>query len=278
MLDSQAAGCAVDFIPPSDPEFIRNSHTHPGSPARVALLLNALLDGHFDALVLDASSLPTQMPSGLVIGAVTRRITPCDALISSDEQILDELPDGATVAADSHRRRTQMMCYRPELHIVDVRGSLDSMIQKIRSGVLDAAVVAAADMERLGRQDAVVELLTNSVCVPAAGQGALSVIVRSAEAPFRDSVQQINDARTSAALRAEWSFLEHLGVEDTSLVGVLGTIEDGTVELDGVLAVPDVNEKIRCLVRGAIGQEEELGEMLACEILDAGGREVLSIL
>ena len=130
-------------------------------------------------------------------------------------------------------------------------------------------------MERLGKQDCLTELLTNSVCIPAAGQGALAILIRSAEDQFRYAVQSINCHTTFNVLRSEWAFLEHLGVEDTRYVGVLGSVENKALELEGALAVPDVGERIHFIVKGTLGQEEELGKTLAEEILEAGGRDIL---
>lgn len=265
---------SIDFVAPDDAG-LKSSSDEPNSPARLAKLMSGLLDGVCDALVLDAVNLPARIPPGLTIGAITRRITPYDALISNDERILDELPVNAAVAANTLRREAQMMYYRPDLRMVRSRGSLDSIIQKVRSRSIDAAVVAAADMENVGKQEYVVELLTNSVCVPAAGQGALAVLIRSSEATFRESVQSINDPRTYGALRAEWAFIEHLEVDGEAPVGVLCSIENKVIELEGVLVFPDGREKVQFMVKGSLGQEEELGQTLAQEILDAGGREVI---
>jgi hydroxymethylbilane synthase len=274
LLQDYGARHAIDFISPEDPS-LKDSRDEPNSPTRLATLMNGLLEGVCDALVLDAVNLPTRIPSGLTIGAITGRITPYDALMSNRERILDELPENAVVAANTPRREAQMLYYRPDLRVVRARGSLDSLIQKVRGRSIDAAVVAAADMENMGKQEYVVELLTNSVCVPAPGQGALAVLIRSSEETFRETVQSINDPRTYNALRAEWAFMEHLGVNGTAPVGVLCSVENKVLELEGVLAFPDGREKIQCMVKGSLGQEEDLGRTLAQEILDAGGREVI---
>jgi hydroxymethylbilane synthase len=275
LLHDYGAKHSIDFVAPDDAA-LKESRDDPNSPARLATLMNGLLEEAYDALVLDAVNLPARIPPGLTIGALTRRITPYDALMSNEELILDVLPENAVVAANTLCREAQMLYYRPDLRIVQSRGSLDSLIQKVRGGSIDAAVIAAADMENMGKQEFVVELLTNSVCVPAAGQGALAVLIRSSEATFRESVQSINDPRTYSALRAEWSFMEHLGAESGAPVGVLGSIENNVLELEGVLAYPDGREKVHFMVKGTLGQEEDLGRTLAQEILDAGGREVLS--
>jgi len=265
----------ADFVSPGEFPQLKESKAHPNSPARVALLMNALLEDRYDALVLDAAILPLRMPSGITIGAITRRLTPCEALISGEEIILDELADNAVLAANGVRREAQMHYYRPDLQIVHAKGSVDSLIQKVNSSRIDAAVVAAADMERLGKQEIVVELLTNAVCVPAAGQGALAVLVRGGKEQFTDCVRHINDAATFCELGAERAFLNGLGVDVAQPVGVLASTEGNLLEVEGILASPDGREKIQFLVKGTPGQELELGETLAEEILKAGGREIL---
>jgi hydroxymethylbilane synthase len=273
---AHGARVPVEFVPSQESESLKNSSALPASPERNALLMSQLLNGDCDVLVLDASALPTRLPSGLTIGALTTRITPYDALISNNDGILDELPENATLATCCNSREAQLRYYRPDLRIVRAQGSVDSLLQKVRASRIDCAVIAAADLERLGKQECVVELLTNSVCIPPAGQGALAVLIRSSEDQFRDAVQAINDPATHGVLRAEWTFLEHLGVDASAPVAVLATIEGKALELEGMVAYPDGSEKIQCMVKGAIGNEEDLGRTLATEILEAGGREVIA--
>jgi hydroxymethylbilane synthase len=275
-LEAHSSKHAIDFITPAESEFLKTSRALPSSPERLAILLSLLLDAECDVLVLDASGLPTRLPTGLTIGALTHRITPYDALVSNDDCILDELRENAVLATCSLRREAQLRYYRPDLKIVRTQGSVDSILQKVKGGKADCAVIAAADVERLNKQEYVAELLTNSVCVPAAGQGALAVLIRSSEEQFRDAVQSINDPATHAVLRAEWSFLEHLEVDPSAPVAVLASIEGKAIELEGMVAFPDGSEKIQCMVKGAMGNEEDLGQTLAKEILEAGGRDVIA--
>jgi hydroxymethylbilane synthase len=274
-LEPHGSRHAIDFVTAADSEFLKASRALPASSERLALLLSRLVDGECDVLVLDAAVLPARLPSGLTIGALTRRITPYDALISNDDCILDELPENAMLATCSLRREAQLRYYRPDLKIVRAQGSIDSMLQKVKGGTVDCAVIAAADAERLGKQECVVELLTNSVCVPASGQGVLAVLVRSSEEQFRDAVQSINDPATHTMLRAEWAFLEHVDVDSSAPVAVLASIEGKAIELEGMVAFPDGSEKIQVMVKGVMGDEEDLGRTLATEILEAGGREVI---
>jgi hydroxymethylbilane synthase len=274
-LETHGSRHSVDFVSAADSDSLKNSHALPSSPERLAILLSRLVNGECDALVLDASLLSARLPSGLTIGALTRRITAVDAVVATDGRILDELEENALLATSSLRREAQLRYYRPDLKIVRTQGSVDSMLQKVKGGTVDCAVLAASDVERLSKQEFVSELLTNQVCVPAAGQGALAVLIRSSEEQFRDVVQCINDPATHAMLRAEWSFLEHVGVDSSAPVAVLASIEGKAMELEGMVAFPDGSEKILCMVKGSVGNEEDLGTTLAKEILDAGGREVI---
>jgi hydroxymethylbilane synthase len=275
LLETYCTKGSVEFVTPGDSPYLKDSRTQPNSPARIALLMNGLMENDCDALVMDAAVMPTRVPSGLTIGAVTRRFTPCDALICNDETILDELEDNAVLAANGARREAQMLYYRPDLKIVHAKGSLDSLLQKVKSSKIDAAVVAAADMERLGKQECVVELLTNAVCVPAAGQGALVVLVRKGEDHFKDCFHKINDPSSRREIDAEWAFLDHLGLNGAHPVGVLASTEGNVLEVEGVLAYPDGREKIHFVVKGSPGHETDLGRTLAVEVLEAGGREIL---
>lgn len=236
--------------------------------------MNKLLEGEFDALVVNATQLFARLPVGLTIGAITKRLTPYDVLVSVD-CLLDELEEGASVIANDIRIQSQLLFYRPDLAVTRSKGSVDAIIQKVHAGTVDAAVLAAGDVERLQKQDHVVEFLTCSVSIPAAGQGSLAVLVRSDEEPAKKSIRAINDAAAYSEIAAERAFLDYLGVTEEAPVGVLGSIEGKTLELEGMIAYPDGRERIREVVSGSLGKEAELGEQLAHEILDAGGNAIL---
>ncbi len=247
----------------------------PNSPSRVARLMKALLEQEFDAVVVNAAYLPSRLPTGLTIGAITDRLTPFDVLISSNERLLDELPENATVVANDIRREAQLLYYRADLSIVRSKGSVDSMIQKVKNGKVDAVVLAAADVERLHKQDYVVEFLTCSICIPAAGQGSLAVLVRSDEEQVKKMIRGINHPASYSEIIAEWAFLDRLGAVENAPVGVLGSIEGKILELEGMIASMDGRERIHSVAKGNIGHEIELGQRLAEEVLEAGGSDVL---
>lgn len=247
----------------------------PNSPARIATLIKNLLDSQYDALVVNAVFVPPKLPEGVFIGALTDRLTPYDVIISKDDEIFDELPKESTVLANDLRREAQLLYYRPDLVMVKSRGSVDSLIQKVKSAKVDAVILSAADVERLQKQDYVAEVFTNSICVPAAGQGSLAVLVRAGDDQIGKCISTINNAASSSELLAEWSFMNAFSLSHSDPVGVLGSIEGKNIELEGVLALPDGTEKIRSVVHGTAGKEEELGQLLAHDILEAGGREIL---
>jgi len=273
-LKKQCPKLAIEAVP-SDEERDGEDNSGPRSPQRIAALMTRLLGEEFDALVLSAANLPAKLPVGLTIGAITARLTPFDVLISSTDCILDELLENASVIANSMRREAQLLYYRPDLKMVRAKGSVDSIIQKVRNGKVDAAVLCADDVERLNKQDQVAEFLTCSICIPAAGQGSLAVLVRSGEEHTKRSFQAINDAASYSEITAERAFLDYMGAQDAVPTGVLGSIEGKLLELEGMIALPDGRERIHAVVKGAVGHEAELGEKLAAEILEAGGVELM---
>jgi hydroxymethylbilane synthase len=152
---------------------------------------------------------------------------------------------------------------------------VDSVIQKVKGGRLDAAVLAASDVERLKKQDYVSEFLTCSICIPAAGQGSLAVLVRSDEEQVKKAIRGINHPASYSEIIAEWAFLDHIGAPEGAPVGALGSIEGKVLELEGMIASPDGTERIHSMVKGSVGHEIELGRKLAQEVLEAGGRDLL---
>ena len=134
LLVAYSSRHAIDFVTTDEPDALKNSKALPSSPERIATLMSRLLDGDCDVLVLDASLLPARMPTGLTIGALTPRITPCDALISNNDCILDELRDNAMLATNTLRREAQLRYYRPDLRIVRAQGSFDAVLQKVKNG------------------------------------------------------------------------------------------------------------------------------------------------
>ncbi len=188
-------------------------------------LEEALLDGRADIAVHSAKDLPGELPSGLAVLATPVREDPSDVLVGSPGG-LDALPAGAVVGTTSPRRRAQVLAARPDLQVAEVRGNVDTRLAKLDAGDVDALVLAAAGLARLGisRPDAVP--LTGERFLPAAGQGIVAVEGRADDEPLREALAPLDDPASRACLAAERAFLARLGGGCSVPAGAL-CIRDG---------------------------------------------------
>lgn len=236
---------------------------------------HALLDGRIDLAVHSMKDFPTEMAEGLMIAAVTKRLNPFDVLISADNKILDDLPEGATIGTSSPRRIAQLLSYRPDLEMVDARGNLDTRVRNLEKGKYHAIVVAAAGVERLGLQNRVSEIFTTEVCVPAPGQGALAVQVRSDDKEAARVAKKLDDNESHRQVNAERAFLKAMGGGCNVPIGALCRREEDVVTIEGIVAGPDGVEVYRDSEEGAVGEEVDLAVRLAARLLEAGAGSVL---
>ncbi|MBI2940745.1 MAG: hydroxymethylbilane synthase [Chloroflexi bacterium] len=171
----------------------------------------ALLAGRIDFAVHSLKDLPSALPPGLALAAILPREDPRDVLIARSAPSLVALPAGARVATSAPRRFTQLHAARPDLHLVDIRGNVDTRLRRLRAGDFDAIVLAAAGLHRLGRAGEITEYLPLDVCLPAVGQGALAVEARVDDADLLAMLQAIDHPPTRAAVTAERAVLRALG-------------------------------------------------------------------
>jgi hydroxymethylbilane synthase len=256
------------------------SDHHPETPLSVIdrrdvftrQLDEALLGGEIDLAIHSLKDVPTEMPEGMALAAVTERRDPSDVLVSGERYDVDGLPEGAVVATSSLRRRAQLLHRRPDLRIVEIRGNVDTRIRKMREGYADAVVLARAGLERLGL-DAPHTIVPPEVVLPAVGQGALTAATLE-DHPLRALVREtLNYETTEKAVLAERAMLRTLEGGCRVPVGALGVVEDGTVRLRGVVASPDGTLVYRGEASG--GEPEEVGDRLAREVLERGAAVVL---
>ncbi len=238
-------------------------------------LERALLDGSIDIAVHSLKDLPTVLPEGLIIGAVTQRAETKDALVSEKYDSLQALPLGAKVGTSSLRRRAQLLALRPDLNVVDVRGNVDTRLQKVSDGHLDALILAAAGLQRLGYEKKIKELLPYDLMLPAVGQGALAAECRAADKETLELLAALHDEKTALATAAERAFLEVVEGGCQVPIGVRAVICDGELTLNALIASTDGSKSIRRQAQGAALCGKELAEKLAGEMLDAGGRDIL---
>lgn len=235
-----------------------------------------LLAGDIDLAVHSLKDMPTELPPGLTLGTVTARADAGDALISPRYRMLDNLPPAARVGTSSLRRKAQLLAYRPDLTICDLRGNLDTRLGKLASQQLDAIVLAVAGLRRLGWEEHITEILQPDVCLPAVGQGALAIETRADDRAVLDILAFLHDEATAQAVTAERAFLHELEGGCQVPIGVWGRLADGRLRLDAVIATADGRRCLRDSACGQPGEAEELGCSLARRMYAAGGREILA--
>ena len=239
-------------------------------------LEQAMLDDAVDLAVHSLKDMPTEVPDGLVIGAITTRLDPGDAFVSAHYAAVEDLPVGARVGTSSLRRRAQLLAVRPDLTICDLRGNVNTRLAKLDAGEFDAIVLAAAGLKRLGFERRIRTILPRSVMLPAVGQGALAIECRAGDAAILSAIEFLRDAGMTTAAQAERAFLRRVEGGCQIPVGVYAEVDaNGQISIDAMIASVDGQRICRSNAHGAGEQAEVLGTALAEELLDAGGREIL---
>ena len=232
----------------------------------------ALLSGEIDLAVHSLKDVPTELPEGISLSAVTRRHDPSDVLVSDERYTLDGLPNEAVVATSSLRRKAQLLHRRPDLEVVGIRGNVDTRVRKMREGAADAVVLAHAGLERLGL-DAPHTVIPPDVVLPAVGQGALAVATMR-DHPLRQPIREALDHEpTEKAVLAERAMLRTLEGGCRVPVGATSVVSGSVVRLGGVVISPDGALAYRGEAEGA--EPEEVGKRLALDLLEQGAAVVL---
>lgn len=234
----------------------------------------ALLRGEINFAVHSMKDLPAEITEGLVIAAIPEREDPSDALVSNGPGLRD-LPKGARIGTGSPRRQAQLLHFRPDLEVADLRGNLDTRIRRLEEGRFDAVVLAYAGLHRMGWEDRVTEKLPPEICLPAVGQGALAIQTREDDAETIELLAALDHAESRAAVTAERSLLSALGGGCQVPIGALGIIEGAALRLRGVVASPDGKRLIRGEVSGDPADPDALGRELAHVLLAGGAEEIL---
>ncbi len=236
---------------------------------------DALLDGAVDLAVHSSKDLPTDAPEGLEIAAFLERHDPRDAILTVEGTGLDALPPGTVVATGSPRRRCQILHRRPDLAMTLVRGNVDTRIRKLREGRFGAMALAVAGIERLGITDAPYTPIPVEICIPAVGQGAVAVEIRSSDAGTRRAVAVLAHAATAAAVAAERAFLRRLGGGCLAPAAAHARVVGPSIALVAMVGDPDGRRLLRDRAEGDVSRGESLGEGLAERLLGAGGEAIL---
>ncbi|MEU6995676.1 hydroxymethylbilane synthase [Streptomyces sp. NPDC046465] len=254
-----------------------------GTGVFVAALREALARDEVDFAVHSLKDLPTAQPAELTLAAVPPREDPRDALIARDGRTFAELPDGARVGTGSPRRMAQLNAYARShgmtIQTVPIRGNVDTRIGYVHKGELDAVVLAAAGLNRVGRSDEVTELLSVDTVLPAPGQGALAIECAAHNASLAAALAELDDPYTRAAVTAERSLLAALEAGCSAPVGALADLlADGQIvkemRLRGVVGTTDGSTLVQLSTTGPVPETEShataLGRELAAEMLAKG--------
>jgi hydroxymethylbilane synthase len=243
-----------------------------------AAVQRAVLEHRADLAVHSAKDLPAAQVTGLVLAAVPRRDDPRDVLVARQVLAgLDDLAPGARVGTGSPRRVALLQWLRPDLELVPIRGNVDSRVRRVHGGELDAVVLAAAGLRRLGLAAAAVPLDPDSF-TPAPGQGTLAVEARADDTRTLGLLSALTDRPSRVALRAERAFLRRLGGSCTLPAGALLRVTaSGPLEIQGFLSALDGKGLVRERLRGPADDPEGLGRGLADRLLDACGPEVRAL-
>jgi hydroxymethylbilane synthase len=220
--------------------------------------------------------MPTRLVDGLTIAAITVREDPRDVLVAKGNNILKHLPAEALVGTSSLRRQSQILHHFPGFHIVQIRGNVETRLRRIEGpDSLDAVIVAAAGLNRLGLYDRVTEYLPTDICLPAIAQGALGIEIREDNDRVRTLVEPLNDPATCIAVSAERAFLNRLGGTCQVPIAGYAEIRDTTLVLVGMVASINGAEMIRDTVVGSPEDPDELGIRLAEQLLAEGAAKIL---
>lgn len=234
----------------------------------------ALLDGTIDFAVHSMKDMPAEMPEGLMIAAVPEREDPRDVLVTRDGRSFCELPKRARIGTSSLRRAAQLKAARPDFEIVPLRGNIDTRLRKLEEDGLDAIVLAAAGLSRMGWLNRATERLSVDICIPAVGQGALAIQCRSDDGEIRDLLAALDHLPTRMEVAAERAFLGRLDGGCQVPIGGFAEYQDRMLSLRGMVGTPDGETLLKDFAEGE--NPEEIGLQVAEKLLDKGAREILS--
>lgn len=240
----------------------------------------ALNSGEIDLAVHSLKDLPTTLPEGMVLGAILERHAPHDVLVTRDGRPLEDLPQGACIGTGSLRRKTQLQHLRPDLKFSDLRGNIQTRLGKLDRHDYDAIVMARAALERLGMNERIATIFPPSLMLPAVGQGAIAVEIRSEDTATRELLASIHHEPTSICCRAERAMLRHLGGGcEKPIAGhaLFSPEQPGRLDLYGFVASVDGSRQLHAHLVGSVDDPEALGQALAEQLFEQGAREILEI-
>jgi hydroxymethylbilane synthase len=238
----------------------------------------ALADGRADLAVHSMKDVPMALPEGFELAVIGEREDPRDAFVSNRYTRLSELPPGAVVGTSSLRREAQLRMRYPHLAVKPLRGNVGTRLKKLDGGEFDAILLAAAGLIRLGHQERIRSLLDTAQSLPAAGQGALGIEIRSGRPDLATLLAPLNHAPTAACVRAERQVSRVLGGSCQVPLGAHAVLRDGMLHLDGFVASADGQTFLADSASGPEHDPEAVGQALADKLVARGARAILDAL
>lgn len=234
-----------------------------------------LLNGEIDIAVHSMKDLTTELPDGLIFGAVPQRANAHDALISRQNKKFEQLPAGARIGTSSPRRKAQLLAARGDFEIVDIRGNVDTRLRKLEKGDYDGIVLAAAGLNRLGLEERATEILPTKLMLPAVGQGALAVQSRQEDVEVNQLLKGIDHDVSRRAVEAERAFARRLGADCRTPIAAYARLDGGKLTIEGMVAAQTGRMLVRSRLVSDIGDSEKIGVELAETLLSRGAAAVL---
>jgi hydroxymethylbilane synthase len=235
-----------------------------------------LLDGRIDVAVHSLKDLPTDVVKGLGLAAVPARESPFDVLVSREGKLFRQLSKGAQIGTGSLRRRSQLLHARADLRLLDVRGNVDTRLQKLRDGQFDALVLAESGLKRLNLAAQITEVLSPTVMLPAIGQGALGLEARSGDRSTREVLAKIDDLASHQSVLAERTLLAALRGGCLAPVGAWGRLEDdGRLHLSACVLSKDGTHRLDADLLGNAADAVQIGRQAAEQLLAAGAAALI---
>lgn len=236
----------------------------------------ALLDGRVDLAVHSLKDLPTERIEGLALAAVPPRESSRDVFVSNQVIGLEHLAPGARIGTGSRRRQSQLLHVRPDLVVLDIRGNVETRLQKLDAGEYDAIILAEAGLNRLGLADRITQVLPPTMMLPAVGQGALGLETREDDLATIAVVKALDDEQTHACVLAERALLAALRGGCLAPVGAWGRVADHELLLDAVVLSTDGATRLAASVTGKVDSAVALGESAARQLIDQGAAELIA--
>ncbi|MFH1287302.1 MAG: hydroxymethylbilane synthase [bacterium] len=235
----------------------------------------SLLRGEIDLAVHSMKDVPTNLPSGLCIGAILKREDNRDVFISDSFKKIDELPLNASIGTSSLRRIAQLRSFRPDLEFKDLRGNIQTRLKKMKELNLDGIILAAAGVKRLGYKDNICQYISYDLILPSVGQGSIGIEIKSSDDKVRKLIAPLNHDESYWVILGERALLRRLEGGCQVPIGSWGRVEKGRLVLDGVIASLDGKKMYKAGLRGEVKDAENIGVKLAEDLLARGGDKIL---